>query len=368
MANRNNVVFNVLPTNDNTAVLAKDLTVGDLTPGKIGFFDYLSGVSFDATSTVVPKEFFIALGKADGTVRMSAGQAIQTKSILGFQRKNYQAGSPMSVIISGFKPKFDSTYGFRVEFRNSHIYRIQGYNQFSKAYVVKTPCQADCTSTNECLDPNKLAIQLFNEVNLDSDRLMVASFVTDQALVAADIVGIDADVAQGAEITLAQVEAIIAENVANENLALTVSLKLVPNTVDGGNFNVGLNLNYHKLLETVLIVSPLDNLNCSGTTVTSTSPVFAQGTGNNILQKEYQASAWNGAGPYVTSLTTGTAIGNIEYLANKDVNYTQFALEYDVASESGWKKYESPLTTIIAIPSTHSNTITSVLAMLEKVS
>lgn len=368
MANRNNVVYNILPTNDNTAVLAKDNTVGDLTEGKLGFFDAETGVSFDATSTVVPKEFFIALGKADGTIRKSAGQNIQTKGILDYQRKNYEAGSSMSVTVSGFKPKFDSEYGFRVEFRNSHIYRLIGHNQFSKAYIVKTPCEADCNSTSECLDPNKLAIQLFNEVNLDSDRLMVASFITDQALVAADIPGVDADIAEGGAVTLAEVEAIIAENLTNDNFALTVSLKLVPNTIDGGNFNVGLNLTYHKLLETVLIVSPLQNLNCSGTTVTATSPVYAQGTGNNILQKEYEASAWDGAGPYVTSLTTNTAIGNIEYLANKSTNYTQFTLEYDVKSESGWNSYESPLKTIIAIPSGHANTITSVLAMMELIS
>ena len=365
MANRNNVPFNVLPTDSNTAILAKDLTVGDLTPGKLGFFDAETGVSFDNTSTTIPKSFFLALGKPEGDFRMSAGQNIQKKGVLGFQRKNYTAGSPMSVTVSGFKPKYDSEYGLRVEFRNSHVYRIQGHVQFSKAYVVTTPCEADCGATDECLDPNKLAIQLFNEINLDSDELLVATFVADQDLVAANIDGISANIDAGEEVTLAEVEALIAHN-ASESASLTVSLKLVPNTVTGGNFNVGLNLNYHKLLETVLIVSPLQSLNCAGTTLTSEPLVFAEGTGNNILQKEYHASAWNGAGPYAVSMTTKTAIGKIEYLAKKDVNYTQFTLEYDVKSHSGWGEYENPLTTIVAIPSGHTTTINSVNSMMEK--
>lgn len=363
MSNRNNVVFNVLPTSSNTAILAKDLTPEDLTPGKIGFFNAETGVSFDNTSSAVPSKIFIALGLPDGSFRMSAGQNIQKKGITGFQRKNYQAGSPMSVTVSGFKPKFDSEYGFRVEFRNSHIYRVQGHNQFSKAYVIKTPCQADCGG-DECMDPNFLAKLFLNEVNLDQDELLVATLVADQ-VIPDTIDGIDAEIAIGAEVTLAQVDALIAHNAA-ENASLTVSLKLVPNTVSGGSFNVGLNLNYHKLLETYLIVSPLQNLNCSGTKVTSEPLVYAQGTGNNILQKEYKASAWNGAGPYVVSMTTKTAIGNIEYLADKNLNYTQFVLEYTVESQGGWLEYKNPLETIIAIPSTHSTCINSVNSMMEK--
>jgi len=364
MSNRNNVVLNVLPTASDTAILAADLTPSDLTVGKIGFFNADTGVSFIAADPI-PERYFIAVGTPDGNFRMSSGQTIQSKGVIGFQRKNYEAGASMSVTISGYKTKFDAEYGFRVEFRNSHIYRIQGYNQFSKAYIIKTPCQADCSADTTCIDPNEITKLLLAEVLKDEGKLMNAVAVVDQDVTAADVAGIDADLTAGDEVSAAQIDFLIAENVANDNTAITTSIVLTPNTVSGGNFNAGINLSYHKLLETVLLVSPLHNLNCTGTTITSTTPTFAQGTGNNILQKEYHASSWNGAGPYAISKTTNTAIGNIEFLADKNTNYTQFALEYDVVAEGGWLSYKNPLTTIVAVPATHSTAIASVNTMME---
>lgn len=377
MSNRNNVVFAVLPTEGNAAVLAKDNRVEDLALGQIGFFDARTGVSFDATSTVIPKEYFIARGKgaaADYDFRKSAGQAIQHRREVGFTEKAYNAGAPMTVTIAGFKAKCDTEYGVRVEFRNSQISRIQGTPQFSKSYVVKTPCCADCGSDCDIIDSNILTQLLIQEILLDETGVLLPLPVIRVGVTADEgegegvfVEGISADYVAGDTISMEDLAILIAHNATatDENKVFTdLQITSVPLAV--GDW-CQVNLGYHKLLETVLIVSLVEGFSCSGATVSSVYPIFAEGTGANVMQKEYHASGWNGAGPYVLSETTGTAKGNIEYLAKKDVNYTQFALEYVVKSEGGWLEYENPLTTYIAIPAASTTTINSVRAMLEKV-
>ena len=367
MANRNNVPFNILPVSADSVVASEGDAPEDLTVGQIGFFDSDTGLAFDDGSSSVPEEFFIAVGVSGGNFRMSAGQAIQKKGILGIQSKDYVAGAAMTSTISGFKPKYDTTFGFRVEYRNSHIYRIQGHNQFSKAFVVKTPCKEDCT-TEECMDPNYLAKLFYEEVLLDENNGLSVSLTVDQNITAADVEGFASDLTAGDEVTVTELEALIAFNVSVDSTVFTTSLNLTPDAVSPGDFTVGLNLRYHKLLQTTLIVSPLNALNCGTTTVTSTTPTFEEGAGEDILQKEYKAGAWNGAGPYAVSMTTYTAIGNTVYLADKDTNYNQYTIEYDVASESGWGSYKNPLTTILAVPTGNSTAIASiedVLATLE---
>lgn len=365
--NRNNFVHNVLVASDNSAVLAKNNSVGDLTAGKIGFFDAETNTSFDNTTATgdLPEKYYIAVLDANGNPRFSTGHYISRKESLQYVKQEYVAGSPMTVTISGFKPKFDSEYGVRVEFRNSEIYRIQGHNQFSKAYIVKTDAEQDCSSTSECIDPNILAIKLANEINFDSDELLTASLVTDQDVTAVNVDGISADLTAGDSITLEQAEAFTAHNIAN-NASLTSSIVLTPNTVTGGTFASGINLKFHKLLQTVLVVSPLQSLKSSGATITETEVVFSQGRGETVMQKEYHTAHYNGASPYAISMTTYTPIGDFEYTAKKDVNYTQYALEYDLTSESGFLSYKNPLGCVIAVPEGNSTAISSLDTLLAK--
>lgn len=362
MANRNNVPYNVLVTDDNSAILTKNSDVEDLTPGKIGFFDYETNKSFDNTSSKIPKRFFVAVGTPEGDFRISLGQGIQKNGVRNFRKQEYTAGTPMKVTLSGFKPKFDSEYGIRVEFRNSEIYRIQGYNQFSKAYVVKTSAQADCDSASECIDPINLAILLTDEVNGDRNDLLTAKMVADQDVTAVDVDGIDSDITTGDEITKAQAEALMAHNAAND-AGLTLSIELEPNTVNGGTFASGINLKFHKYLQTVLLVSSINN---SDITITETEPVFSQGRGEVIMQKEYHTAHYNGASPYVISMTTHTPLGDFEYTAKKNSKYTQFSLEYDNTIEGGFLDYKNPLKVEIAIPEGHTSTVSSIETLLEK--
>ena len=90
-----------------------------------------------------------------------------------------------------------------------------------------------------------------------------------------------------------------------------------------------------------------------------------EGSGYNIKQKEYHASAWNGAGPYVASETTGLAIGNIKYRATDAAKYDQTILEYFFKSESGWLEYENVLSTIIATPEASTVTRNALLTILD---
>jgi len=370
MSNRNNVVFNVLPIASNTAILAKNLTMEDLLaiPGKVGFFDAETNLSVDTTSTK-PKKFYAAVAKAGGDFRKSTGQYIQTKGIINMTERPYQTGSPMVVTIDMPKAKCDTEYGIRVEFRNSRIYRFQGYNQYSKAFMVKTPCCDDCADDCNAYDVNLVLQALRNRVNSDNDNVIEARLTTPVALFEEveagqiNIPGLSGDLAAGATISDADLLAINAYN-ATATTKLILKLVLTSKPIQIGQW-AQVNLSFHKLIETVLIVSPVEDSNlCSYMTVTNQFPVMTEGSGSNIMHKEYHAGGWNGAGPYVVSDTTSTPIGNIEYLANQNTNYHQFALEHEFQLNSGFGEYQEPHTTFFALPTGNTTAINSVRAML----
>jgi hypothetical protein len=353
MSNRNNDVFQVLPVT-NCTLLGAGNSVEDLAVGQLGAFDADTMLSVNQFTSPQPKNIFFAVGKLSPNeefdIRQSAGQFIQKQGVTGYTQKDYNAGSPMVVTVGNFKAKADTEYGIRVEFRNAKINRIQGYNQFSKAYLVTTPCAADCAVGCDSLDANELTKLFIAEINNDVAGLLVAEGVARQALTIADH-GTSANYAIGAVVSAEDIDAVIAFNAtALDADKVFVDIQLTSQPLRIGSF-CQVNLHYYKLLETVLVVSLIEGFNCSGAVTTNTYPVFAEGTGANILQKEYHASGWAGSGPYKLSEVTGTAKGNIEYLADKNTNYDQIILEYNLTSQSGWSEYSSPLSTVFAIPS-----------------
>jgi hypothetical protein len=362
MSNRNNDVFQVLVTKGNVAVLAKDLPIENLAVGQLGAFNPDTNLSIDATSTM-PKNLYFAVGKGEGAVlediRQSAGQLIQKDNLTAYSFKAHTAGQPMVINVGGFNVLTDAEYAIRVEFRNSRIYRIQGFNQFSKAYSVITPM--------ENADANTLSKLFVAAVNNDEAGLLVAKFIARQALVAATH-GTSVGYAIGAEVSAADVEALIVYNAVPANVATQVfvdfSFTSVPLKV--GNF-AQVNLGYHKLLETVLIVSLVEGFSQSGATTISQYPVFEEGSSNNIKQKEYHASGWSGSGPYKLSPVTGTAKGNIEYLTVDGATYDQFIVEYNQVSDSGFLEYSNVLSTIFATPEASHVTRDSVAALLDAI-
>lgn len=369
MSNRNNDVYSVLVSSGDQAVLSAGLGVEDLNPGQLGFFNARTNESLDGISGFPTREFYIAVGidrTGSGNLedfRVSAGQVIQSKNVTDLTYRPHSAGQPMIVTIGGYKAKCDTDYGIRVEFRNSKIYRIQGYNQFSKSYVVRTGCCDDCAEGCDSYDANYLSLLLAAEVTKDESKLLIAQIVARQAVTILTH-GTSADYAAGAVMTQADVEALITFNltaVEADKVYTDVKLTSVPLSL---NAFCQVNLNYHKLLETTLVVSLVEGFNCSGSTVVSQYPAFAEGTSDNVMQKEYHASGWQKSGPYKLSDVTGMAKGDIEFLTVKGTNYDQFTLQYNQTSESGWLEYSNPLSTVLAIPATNITTLTSVAAVL----
>lgn len=366
MSNRNNDVFRVLPVN-NCNLLDAGNSVEDLTPGQLGAFDADTNVSINAFTNPMPKNIFFALAYTtpSGGVdyRTSAGQLIQRQGIVGFTEKLCNSGSPMKVTVGNFKAECDTEYGVRVEFRNAKINRIQGFNQFSKAFMVKTPCCDDCAEGCGSLDANVLTQLFVKQINADVAGLLFAQPVARQALTAATH-GTSVNYAEGAVMTDADVAQLIVFNSTALPAAMVYAdFQLVSQPLQIGSF-CQVNLHYYKLLETVLIVSLIEGFGCSGATTVNEYPVYAEGTGINIQQKEYHASGWAGSGPYKLSDVTGTAKGDIIFLADKNTNYDQIILEHNQTSESGWKEYSNTLSTVFAYPCDNCNLSTSITDFL----
>jgi len=353
MSNRNNDVFQVLPTRGNQALATTGSTVDALLPGQLGVFDASTGLAYATAVPAGTKAITLAVGVGNGSVltdiRTSAGQFIQTKGITDLTFKPHTAGRPMKVTVGGFKAECDTEYGVRVEFRNAKINRIQGFNQFSKAYMVTTPCCDDCAGGCGSLDANVLTQLFIASINADEANLVLAQAVARQALVAATH-GTSVDYAAGAVMTAADVAALIVFNkTALEANQVFADFQLVSQPLAIGNY-CSINLHYYKLLETVLIVSLIEGFGCSGATTVNQYPVFEEGSGINIQQKEYHASGWAGSGPYKLSQVTGMGYENINYLSVKGTTYDQFIVQYNQTSESGWQEYSNVLSTVIAIP------------------
>ena len=361
MSNRNNDVFRVLPVSS-TTILPAGQAVDNLAAGQLGIFDATTHLSV-VTAPASLKEFYFAVGNVVNGVadpRFSAGQLIQRRNVVGSTQEDYTAGSAMKVNVGNYKADADTEYGIRIEFRNAKINRIQGYNQFSKAFLVKTPVNADCTTGCGSTDANVLTQLFIENINADISGLVLAQPIARQALTTA--VHGTANYAIGAVMTAVDVEKLITFNkTALPAAEVFADIQLVSQPLAIGSF-CQVNLQYYKLLETVLIVSLIEGFGGSGATTVNAYPVYAQGTGINVQQKEYHASGWAGSGPYKLSGVTGTAKGNIVYIANASTNYDQYILEYNQSSESGWQEYSNPLSTIFAFPTGGTNAARTALS------
>jgi hypothetical protein len=366
MSNRNNDVFQVLVTKGNQAVLPAGQAVETLAVGQIGVFDANTNLSV----ATAPREFYFAVGvnRSGGTaledIKTSAGQLIQKKGIVNNSFVAHTASQPMIVKVGDYNAECETDYAVKIEFRNSRIYRTQGFNQFSKTYGITTSC-CDCEVGCGSGDANEITKLLVNEINMEKDGLVLAQPIARQAITAATH-GTSVNYAVGEVMTIADVIALIAYNAVPANNATKVftdiSLTAVPLKLK--QF-CDINLGFHKFVETVLVVSLVDGFACTGKVTTTQEIVFEEGTGNNIRQKEYHASGWNGAGPYPVSAVTGMSLGNINYDADVNGKYDQFILEYNQKSESGWLEYENTLSTIFAIPETDVTTRNGLATVLD---
>lgn len=353
MSRRENAVTSTLVANNST-LLAAGNTLEDLANGQMGLFNE-KGESFIQTIGTVPENFFIAVKGPDGEVtKTSAGQFIEKSSVLApIHRRNYVAGSPMTATVSGYKPLFDTTYGIKVNFKNSHIERLFGNVNINKTFMVKTRPMNGADTDEDRLDPNQLTLDFVKEIENNGDDTLSVEIVSDQDITATNVSGISSNISAGDVVNETQVNALIAHNKANPNsVPLTTGIKLTPEPSPIGERLGGINIQYHKLLQTKIVVSLIGNLNTGSTSVTSTGITFEQGNGEDVMQKEYlSAPVDQGVSPYRVSPLTCLPRGDIKYFADKNEQYTQFVIDYQPQNVEGSLSYTQSFTTCIAIPS-----------------
>lgn len=365
---QNNDVFSVLVTSGNQAVLPAGQSISDLSPNQVGFFDANTNVSIAGPA----REFFIAVGidsTGDGTVDSimdSAGQKIQKDQIGDLSFRGHTASRPMIVNVADYKADCDTDYTIRVEFRNMQIYRTQGYNQFTKAYSIRTACCEDCASCPSG-DGNEITIKMIEEINAQEDGLLVAEAIARQAVTIATH-GTSVDYAEGDVMTIADVEALITFNQAqpDETTKVFSDLKLTSVELKVKAF-CNINLMYFYPRQTKLVVSLTEGFSCNGAVEVVQEYAAEEGNGYDVRQKEFHAGAWNGnPGPYVLSPATGTA-RDINYRASSTEKYDQFVLTYDQFSLAGWLHHLNDLATIVAIPEADTVTRNSFATTLDAI-
>ena len=364
---RNNDVFHLLVTKGNQAVLAKDKKVTELLPGQIGIFNYDTNLSFDATVTAAPKNFYLAVGidagnGTTGDIMKSAGSHVQGKNIAFYSFRPYTPGRPMKVLLKDYVANCETEYGVKLELRNQEIYRTQGYNQFTKTYTMKTSCCDGCKPTCPSGDANEITKQLYININNDTSGLVKANIKPRAGATLPEGVTVDA---QG-NLTLAQVDTIMAANAAQTDPANYVytdlEIETVPQTIQ--DF-CSVSLNYMYPRQTVAILTKVGDFKCSGTVVTTQTAVFEEGAGIDVKQLEYQAKGWTES-PYRVSTVNGVADNRI-YITDASAKYDVFALTYDQFSLGGWLEYFHNQASIIAIPTADTVTRNGLAAILDKV-
>ena len=364
---RNNDVFHLLVTKGNQAVLAKDKKVTELLPGQIGIFNYDTNLSFDATVATAPKNFYLAVGidagnGTTGDIMKSAGSHVQGKNIAFYSFRPYTPGRPMKVLLKDYVANCETEYGVKLELRNQEIYRTQGYNQFTKTYTMKTSCCDGCEPTCPSGDANEITKQLFINISNDPSGLVKANIKPRAGAVLPAGVTVDAN----GNLTLAQVNTIMAANAAQTNTANFVytdlEIETVPQTIQ--DFSA-VSLNYMYPRQTVAILTKVGDFKCSGTVATTQTAVFEEGAGIDVKQLEYQAKGWTES-PYRVSTVNGVADNRV-YITDASAKYDVFALTYDQFSLGGWLEYFHNQASIIAIPTADATTRNGLAAILDKV-
>jgi len=364
---RNNDVFHLLVTKGNQAVLAKDKKVTELLPGQIGIFNYDTNLSFDATVATAPRNFYLAVGidagnGTTGDIMKSAGSHVQGKNIAFYSFRPYTPGRPMKVLLKDYVADCETEYGVKLELRNQEIYRTQGYNQFTKTYTMKTSCCDGCEPTCPSGDANEITKQLFINISNDPSGLVKANIKPRAGAVLPSGVTVDAN----GNLTLAQVDTIMAANAAQTNPANFVytdlEIETVPQTIQ--DFSA-VSLNYMYPRQTVAILTKVGDFKCSGTVATTQTAVFEEGAGIDVKQLEYKAKGWTES-PYRVSTVNGVADNRI-YITDASSKYDVFALTYDQFSLGGWLEYFHNQASIIAIPTADTVTRNGLAAILDKV-
>ena len=367
MSNRNNDVHKVLVTSGDQDILATGNDLDALAVGQIGFFDAKTNLSIDETDTPVEKLYIgVGLDRDADTVKddvdVSAGQFIQTRNLKQLSYRPHTAPRDMELVIGGYTiAECDSDYTVKFELRDQEIYRIQGHNQFTKAFSVRTPC---CIGTQTTIDGNELTLLLRDAINKDEtfNRALSATATARQPITIATH-GVSQDYAVGDVVLDADIAVVIAFNAANPGSEVYTDITVTVGALPLQTF-CNVNLKYFHPRRIFVIPSLDESMVCIDATVTTTVTLaFEEGNGYDIQQKEYH-SQLDGSGPYVLLTIPGTA-KNRTFFADQADQYDQFIFEYDQESASGWGNYDNVLATIVAIPAADTTTRDAFVAAID---
>jgi hypothetical protein len=310
---RNTDVFQVLVVTD-VAPAATGSTLAALTEGKIGAFSYETNLALNPAAKAT-EDFYLAVKVKDlegvDDIVKSTGTHIQIKNIVTNTNKVYAAPVDMvtenklKVITCG------DEIGVKIEVRNQEAYRLNGYNQVVKTYLVPTSECTDCDS--ECSDVNCAAVltSLVDLINADPDGVVTAT-----------------------------------QSAPTDCDGTTLDGKLIL-TVKGNTLKdfCTVNLGYFFPHQTQIIVTPLEGFDA---TTIATAMVYEDGAGYDVKQLEYVAGGWNGKpGPY-RIYNDGFPQAGFQYFAQIGTNYDVMHLSYDQVSISGFRSDFSMERTVVA--------------------
>lgn len=327
---RGNDVFQVLVPTTFVADAAP-AALSALAVGTLGMYSYPDNTPLDPATAAVGTNFYFAVGitnaKGQRDINKSAGTHIQAKHVVDANKQAYVApvnmvtSNPLKVIQCG------NEIGVKIEIRNQEAYRVNGYNQVVKNYLVPTSECVDCSTVCEDANCADVLASLVALINSDPDGIVTAT----------QVVPTDCDG------TTLDGELILTVN--QEALATFCSI----------------NLNYFSPRQTQIIVTPIDGF---GPTDITTEMVYEQGSGYDVQQLEYEAGGWNGKpGPYRTYADGLTRTG-FQFFADPAGEYSIVNVSYDQHSISGWRTDIAFERTIIASDDTIA---TAVLTAVKRI-
>lgn len=368
---RNNDVFKVLVTEGNLAPLAAGSKVTALAPGQIGVFDFETNLSLSAATAPTSRNFYLAVGVDNNgdtvtdDIMKSSGSHIQKKNFAFYSYRPHTPGQPMKFVLKDYTADCETEYGIKLEFRNSQIYRTQGFNQFTKTYSIVTSCCNGCEPTCPSGDANEITKMLKENVNNDPNKLLTVQAIARQALTTATH-GVSANIAIGGVVSDADLAAVMAfnSNQTDPEDFVYTDLEFTTVTQAVNNF-CSVNLNYFYPRGTVVLASKIAGFKCNGTTEVTQQIVFEEGKGYDINQMEYMANGWTES-PYRLSTLNGVARPTA-YAADPKGNYDMFALTYDQFSIGAWLEYLNNEATIIAVPAVDTVTRNGLVAILDAI-
>lgn len=367
---RNNDIFQVLVTKNNTAVATVGTKVTALTPGQIGVFNADTNLAINAAAASSTRNFYLAVGldlngdDVTDEIQKSSGSKIQKNNIKFYSYKPYSASRPMKVVLKDYTADCETEYGIKLELRNQEIYRTQGYNQFTKTYSIVTGCCDGCEPTCPSGDANEITKLLKININNDPSGLIKATAIARQDILQADLPSLSGDLSAGDIVSDADLEVIMAFNASQPDSSTFVYTDLEIETVTQAINNFcSVNLKYFYPRETVVIATKIAGFKCNGNIEVTQEAAFEEGSGYDIKQLEYEAKGWK-EGHYRLSTLNGVADERV-FNAVTSAKYDQIALTNDQFSQGAWLEYFSNQATLIAIPVADTTTRAGLLTILD---